>query len=61
LGAFSFYDASNGDIWFGFNSRRLAKRGWKLTIIECGRHRTPGCTFTQPGERLSERARVRVS
>jgi hypothetical protein len=34
LGRFSFYDRSNGDIWFGFNSSRLPERGWELTIVE---------------------------
>lgn len=34
LGAFSFYDASNGDIWFGFNSNSLPRHNWKLTIVE---------------------------
>jgi hypothetical protein len=34
LGRFSFADQSNGAIWFGFNSRDLPKRGWKLTITE---------------------------
>jgi hypothetical protein len=34
LGRFSFYDKSDGGIWFGFNSANLPERGWRLTIIE---------------------------
>jgi hypothetical protein len=34
LGRFAFFDKSNGDIWYGFNSRRLPRRAWRLTITE---------------------------
>jgi hypothetical protein len=34
MGPFSFYDASDGGIWFGFDSRRLAGCAWRLAIVE---------------------------
>jgi len=36
LGRFSIFDATNGGIWYGFDSRKLVKRGWKVTVIEEG-------------------------
>jgi hypothetical protein len=36
LGVFSFYDATDGGIWFGFSSAKLPSTGWRLIVIAEG-------------------------
>lgn len=36
VGPFSFYDATDGGIWFGFSSEKLPRKGWRLTVIAQG-------------------------